>query len=1090
MLSLLHLPVGLLALLAVPISAQFPYQPTWISVTNNGSTAYIFSSRSPSSQVELQVLNTSDQIDVSKPLLSTLTANLPFLSSSLSKAFLPILIVDDLNVLAGDCNDGLKEVELWHFTPGNENITGTWESLSLSTKGSTLDLDFLSAGFSFSPTASLSDASLYLFGGMCPNGTSSMEDWTSKANYRNDMLKVAPKPASLSLYPKLAYQSSILPSRSPPIAQAGLTITPLTPTYSNTSSTSISQQQSFVLIGGHTQQAFINMSQVALFSIPQESWSFEAIEQPDPAKTDLTTRSSTPEVEPRSGHTAVLTPDGSKIIVFGGWVGDVSTPAEPQLAILELGQGYGGVGDWAWTVPVVTNSPMKSGQGIYGHGAAMLEGGVMLVSGGYSISTTSSKIRRQNYQPANTQMMLFNVTSSSFISTYINPSHSRYVNSVENKASRGALRTTSQRVGLGAGLVLGFCAVAGLFAVYVFYSRRLRQKRAFREKELRELALGAERFYSSDLDGRVVDGRGGPYPEFRSASWGSRQEKRISGHGDDFPWAPVATTGQARHGENRTYGNGEREAERTGLLVEIPSPTRGLRKSLHSKGGMNYNSGAGIPNTSPYGPPPATGEIHTITEQDEDSEAGASLRLPRSFKSKKDAPRPESGGCDPFKDPPPQLTRSQSELDRLHREREVKGWVDDWEAAGAAMESGRTHQQSSKHDTNQSNSNPSRSGSPEKSDRTNSNLSERSTMSSSSIQRSLFGSISRNISMRSASAGHTLFASAAAAMTGRATLINHPGPERTSGVARAPSKRSTSLNFNSDSSARYKASSQREISGTVSTAHASLGPSQPGERDALLSQGTSTRQGYGYDDIFEEPPESPIREKSGAGLGPGKKALGWMGSMRRALTGTGAARGGVVRRAVEGYEQREGKLGSSKNDLPQMTEVSPRRAASASAAFWRGKKGAKDWDAEPLSPSLDTTVAGPSTSCGTHTVVRRKPVPGGPAKPSAVDAENEADEWDVEAAVQKRLVQVMFTVPKEKLRVVNVDQLSLVSKSDIDPAEGSGEAEVKDGKGVDEMRTRVSTVVEEENESPVGVGIGMHDSVGGWKGKDKELDKG
>lgn len=36
------------------------------------------------------------------------------------------------------------------------------------------------------------------------------------------------------------------------------------------------------------------------------------------------------------------------------------------------------------------------------------------------------------------------------------------------------------------------------------------------------------------------------------------------------------------------------------------------------------------------------------------------------------------------------------------------------------------------------------------------------------------------------------------------------------------------------------------------------------------------------------------------------------------------------------------------------------------------------------------------------------------------------DEWDVEAAVERRVVQVMFTVPKEKLRVVNgeVDRLS------------------------------------------------------------------
>jgi hypothetical protein len=33
----------------------------------------------------------------------------------------------------------------------------------------------------------------------------------------------------------------------------------------------------------------------------------------------------------------------------------------------------------------------------------------------------------------------------------------------------------------------------------------------------------------------------------------------------------------------------------------------------------------------------------------------------------------------------------------------------------------------------------------------------------------------------------------------------------------------------------------------------------------------------------------------------------------------------------------------------------------------------------------------------------------------------EDDEWDVERAVQNRVVQIMFTVPKEKLRVVNQD---------------------------------------------------------------------
>jgi hypothetical protein len=1077
MISLLHLSFGLLVLLAAPTIADLPYNPTRIFVANNRSAAYIFSSQSTVSTTEFQLLNISQSIDVSKPLLSTLTPNLPFLSSSSAKAYTLFLAADDLSVLAGDCSDGSEKTELWHFAPDEEKTGGAWEELSHSSTDSAFNAHFLSAGFSFSPTSSLNDTSFYVFGGMCPNGTSTAEDWTGSAAYSNDMLSISPTSASIVSYPYCAYESSTLQARGPPVAEAGLTITPLIPTYSNVSSTSISQQQNFVLLGGHTQQAFINMSQVALFSLPQESWSFQAINQPNQEKSDLMTRSSNPQVEPRSGHTAVLTSDGSKIVVYGGWVGDVSTPAEPQLAILKVGEGYGGDGDWTWTVPSISETPLRSGQGIYGHGAAMLEGDVMLVSGGYSISASASKVRRQGALSTNAQMLLFNVTSSSFVSTYTHPSSLYSPSSVENKSNNGALRTTSQKAGLGAGLVLGFSAVAGIVAFYIFYSRRLRQKRAIREKELRELALGADRFYSGELGGGGLVGRGGPYPEFRSASWGSRQEKRISAPHEDFPWAPMVAAGQARNDRNS-----ERDAERTGLLVEIPSPTRGLRRSLHSRAPTNYQTNIGTGSTSPYGLSPTTGEIHTIAEQDEDSEAGGSLRRPKSSKSKRGNLRPESGGSDPFKDQPPPLTRSQSDVDRMQRDREVKGWVDDWEAAGAAMDSGKIHQHSSsKHDQSHNHSNTSRSNSPEKSDRTNSNLSERSTMSSSSIQRSVFGTLSRNVSMRSASAGYMLFASAAAAMTGRATLVNHPGPgslEPNNGVARASSKRSASLNFNSNASTRYKATSERERSDTFSTAHTSFGPSQPGENDALLSRGASTRQGNGYEDVFETPPESPVRERNVASSAPGKKALGWMGSMRRALTG--AATAGGVRRRVEEYEQRNGHPNSTK-DQPQMTEVdhssSPRRAASASATFWRGKKGAKDWDAEPLSPA----IVGPSSS---GTIVRRKPV-AGQAEALPVQ-EGDADEWDVEAAVEKRLVQVMFTVPKEKLRVVNVDQLSLMSKSDVDPGEGQGQGdgEAKDGKdGVDK---RFSTVVEEESESPIRE-LGEDDEK--WKGKGKEVDR-
>jgi len=35
--------------------------------------------------------------------------------------------------------------------------------------------------------------------------------------------------------------------------------------------------------------------------------------------------------------------------------------------------------------------------------------------------------------------------------------------------------------------------------------------------------------------------------------------------------------------------------------------------------------------------------------------------------------------------------------------------------------------------------------------------------------------------------------------------------------------------------------------------------------------------------------------------------------------------------------------------------------------------------------------------------------------------DDDDEDWDVEAAVERRVVQVMFTVPKTRLRVVNAD---------------------------------------------------------------------
>ena len=64
------------------------------------------------------------------------------------------------------------------------------------------------------------------------------------------------------------------------------------------------------------------------------------------------------------------------------------------------------------------------------------------------------------------------------------------------------------------------------------------------------------------------------------------------------------------------------------------------------------------------------------------------------------------------------------------------------------------------------------------------------------------------------------------------------------------------------------------------------------------------------------------------------------------------------------------------------------------------------------------------------------------------------EEWDVESAVERRVVQVMFTVPKEKLRVVNRgpdgDGVSIVSRESSVKDLARGQPSQNKGKGKDE----------------------------------------
>lgn len=1038
----LLLPAGLLALVT-PVAAQLQllYNPTRIVPAKDGSVAYLFSPQPSSSQFSLSALDTSDNVTSTSAQIQISNA-LPFLSDSESKAFIPIHDDQGITVLAGDCGNPAKDLELWKFVTTTEGTNGTWSTMPLIAGDGSLGCNYLSAGFAFSPTASIGDASLYIFGGMCPNGTSSdSATWAANAVYSNTMLTFAPDSTSNDSSP---YQLSMTGSRAPPIAEAGLTITALTPTFSNTSDTNVSQQQNFVLLGGHTQTAFINMSQLAIFSLPQESWAFVGVSNVAAMGTRRIRTRDTAIVEPRSGHTAILTEDGSRIFVLGGWVGDINTPAQPQLVILEVGQGYGGSGDWSWTTPTLPSDPFPSGSGsgIYGHGAAMLPGGVMMVTGGYRISPPGTKIKRQ----LSDNLLFLNTTSLEWTSTYTNPYPSGSPPASQPGSATTGLKP-SERAGLGAGLGLGLAAAAGVAIVWLLYSRKLRERRALREKEIRELALGAERYRSPASPGQVHEKGDG----MRSASWGGIQERQLESSGDPFPWAPVAVadnTGGVRLavGGGRGDANDSRYAERTGVQMEVPSPTRGLRKNLISRA----PTGPGPFNQHPPGAMP--GAVFRIDEEEEGSQVGSSKRIKLA--------KSVSDGCsmvsDPFKDPAgPADTSSQTHA-AAQRKREVDGWVEDWQSAAETMSLSRsTSQAYSRTYSNLSQFRPIGSGpgrgSPEKSDRTGSNLSENSVTTTSSMQKS-GGTLSRNISQRSASAGYALFSGAAAAM-GRFGTGSGGGPART------PSNRSVSLNVESTRHANSK-----DNADNFPSARSGWGRAVVGEDQALLNR-SYQRQYHGQRDYrtLEQSLSKDKYARASSLTGSGRKALTLLGSMKRVFTGTGTV---DVHDRVSTFENQSSQSSPTKHTAqPEMTDAELNRAMSAGASFWRARRGAKDWDTDvPVS-----NEGGPSSA------VHRKPVPGESSNADHADFDDEDEDWDVETAVQKRVVQVMFTVPKEKLRVVNADALSLLSSN-------RSEADHDEDKDRDQVK-RMSSVKEgdDEHHDP-------DDDTTEGKGKEKERE--
>ena len=951
------LALGLIQLLASGASATLPYNPASAYLTqSNGSDLVLAFLTSQAAPILFQVLNASSHLDASAISWQNVSNQPPFVAGGDSIAFAPA--IDDngnLVVFAGDCSAGTSPPALWKYTvkAGMED-EGIWNEQSFSPASSSIQSNpyFLSAALSFSSSVGQTEeADFYAFGGMCPFAVATQSAWTSDAEYSNSMLAFAPTSSNSS-----TYDLNTISSRNPPIAEAGFTITPLAPTFSNATDGSQTRQQNFVLFGGHTQTAFINTSQVGLFSLPEESWTFLPVDSPSGSKSDLTKR-DTSQVEPRSGHTAVLTPDGKNLVVFGGWVGNISTPADPQLAVLKLGEGYGGSGDWAWSLPDQTGTGLGSGQGIYGHAAVMLPGDVMMVIGGYQIPTSKSTRVKRSDPALSTQTFFYNTTSNTWISNYVNPTSPAMASSSSKPAPNTSRPPSLNKTAIGTGVALGFLALIAAGIAYWWYCRHLKKRREVREKDLRSLAIGAARNSTLGLGGLLGSTR-----EPGPSDWnGERIDKEHKS--SSYPWTAGPSGGSFGEGPGWREGGGT-EAERTGLLVEIPSPTRGLRKSLHTR----PRSGDRIL-SYPYEEQRRSGTsgiIHPIDEREEYEDLTESINQPEAVERDIVSHAPI---LDPFGDPNPLSSHPISEekapaASAPRREREIREWAGSWAAADAALQ-GRN--------------------SPEK-DRTSSTLSERSAHSTVSA-------LSTNHPPASTATISRTVSQSSAALLSSINPFDPPVAFRSLSPGRGSGAQPGSPTY----------SGQRPESGgssSFTTARTSFHALQTEGESLLPRPNTST------------PPDSPTKFRS--------RASSLLGSMRRAfpLLGThgnsndndrGSRSPSPPSYRGGGGGGGEGSISPIKQDyeiemLPEPDE--PQRAASVtSSALWRQRKGASDWDENA--------------------------------------SQRSGDEWDVEAAAERRVVQVMFTVPREKLRVVNAgedDSSEVVSIGDVRD-DGDDEAE-------------------------------------------------
>lgn len=912
-------------------SQTLPYAQTTILLSNENTvplqenissdTAYIFSPLDGS--VALLSINISGTIQASALNLHTLSSELPFLASSNTSFTSAIADNGTLVVYAGDCSSS-NNASIWTLDPpqGPNNSEVEWRQRTISSSGNLAQFGprFLGASVSFSTTLEpvMDPATIYAYGGMCHNSSIAANTSQAQASYSNQMIKLLPAESDSS-----TFSAQAMSNKGSPVAEAGFTLTGLSASIANRSGTA-TQQVNYVLLGGHTQQAFVNISTAAIWSLPEETWGFVNIE----------TKGSGSSIDARSGHTAVLNEAGDTLIVLGGWVGNTQQAASPQLAVLSVGVGYGGKGDWEWSIP--ENQPTSSG--IYGHGAALLPGNVMMVYGGFGISSSGSKLRRQT--GGSSSPMFLNMTSMSWIDEYTNPSStSTSSGSASGSGSSTDSDDAKRRLGLGLGLGLGLAAVLGAIIVYFGWRGYKLRRHAAREDMIRSLAQDTNRFLHEEPMAEREDGR---------VYW------YTGGHD------PYAEAGSSLGYESLRYGRGSMDGSRP-----MPSSVSAARMSNAPRAARGQYQAAPF---GFYDPPPGSfgprsSVIHPIYEADEESHHTVE-EPPSPVKEAND--REGARLSDPFLTPaststerPPSFplagraSATPSPDDRSHPDPEVQDWMSDVDAADALLTQRRTT-----HSTGVTGR-----GSPARRNTVKSFQSnfvgDEDGRTNSNISESNRSNLSRSGSARS-------YIQAKLGIGTAAALV-------------AAESRQDSRSSNSEESQQSYHTAK-----SISVLQAE-GPT------LLMGRRAAAPADDGFDDL--DMPGSPSKSKF---------RRSWLGSLRRVFSGP-----------TPSPSPPESASSPVRDSMGESSDFDPRLGGLgtiAAGGLFKRKGGRGAWEAEDAYV-YDGGASSPEGERGQQ----------GRSDSRAAGAGEDEDDWDIEKAIERRLVQVMFTVPKERLRVVNAE---------------------------------------------------------------------